>query len=140
MDDIRNDAKQIMRASNIRITAVRLLIWKTLNSEFSGVFSLADLEDKLPTVDKSTLFRTLSLFSGKQLLDNIDDGTGSQKYCVKKPYDRLQNRRHIHFNCLKCHKTVCLVDIELPEVKLPKGYAAEDIEYVVKGICPNCSR
>ena len=140
MKDINSNIESLLKKSGIRITAVRLLIWKTIHKEFSGVFSLADLEEKLPTVDKSTLFRTLNIFSAKALLDNIDDGTGSQKYCICNVTDRSQNRRHIHFNCKVCHKTECLTDIVLPEVVLPEGYIVEDTEYVVKGICCKCAR
>lgn len=130
--------EKTLHDAGIRVTAVRLLIWRTIHHEFSGIFNLADLEEKLPTVDKSTLFRTLTLFQEKHLLDNIDDGSGSQKYCICDFDDQNKNRRHVHFSCRVCHKTVCLTNISLPEVSLPPGFIAEDTEYVVKGVCQNC--
>jgi Fur family ferric uptake transcriptional regulator len=132
--------EQILRGAGVRLTAVRLLVWRTIRKEFEGVFNLADLEAKLPTVDKSTLFRTLGLLSEKHLLDTIDDGTGSQKYCLGNADDPLSEVRHIHFSCRVCHRTVCLTNIMLPEVTLPEGFTVEDVEYVVKGICPDCAR
>ena len=131
--------EQILQEAGIRVTAVRLLIWRTIHREFSGIFNLADLEDKLPTVDKSTLFRTLNLLSECRLLDTIDDGSGSQKYCNRDLHAPQSRIKHVHFNCRICHQTVCLTDVSLPEVTLPEGYTVEDTEYVVKGVCPKCA-
>ena len=131
--------EQILRDAGIRVTAVRLLVWRTIHREFSGIFNLADLEEKLPTVDKSTLFRTLNLLSESHWLDAIDDGSGSQKYCNRDLHAPQSRIKHIHFNCRICHQTVCLTDVSLPEVALPEGYSVEDTEYVVKGVCPKCA-
>ena len=131
--------EQTLREAGIRVTAVRLLVWRTIQREFSGIFNLADLEEKLPTVDKSTLFRTLNLLSENHLLDAIDDGSGSQKYCNRDLHAPQSKIKHIHFNCRICHQTVCLTDVSLPEVTLPEGYSVEDTEYVVKGVCPKCA-
>lgn len=115
------------------------MVWRTIRKECAGIFNLADLEEVLPTVDKSTLFRTLNLFSDSHLLDTIDDGTGSQKYCLRSADDPLSGVRHIHFSCRVCHKTVCLTNIPLPEVSLPDGFEVENVEYVAKGVCPKCA-
>lgn len=131
--------EQTLRGAGVRVTAVRLLVWRTIHREFSGIFNLAELEQKLPTVDKSTLFRTLGLLSENHLLDTIDDGSGSQKYCIRNPEDPKSEIKHVHFNCRICHQTVCLTEVTLPEVTLPSGYTVEDTEYVVKGVCPKCA-
>lgn len=131
--------EQTLREAGVRVTAVRLLVWRTIRKECTGIFNLADLEEVLPTVDKSTLFRTLSLFSDSHLLDTIDDGTGSQKYCLRSAEDPLSGVRHIHFSCRVCQKTVCLTNIPLPEVSLPDGFEVENVEYVAKGVCPKCA-
>ncbi|MCR4965468.1 MAG: transcriptional repressor [Bacteroidales bacterium] len=132
--------EQILRRAGIRITAVRLLILRTINREFSGTFNLADLEESLPTVDKSTLFRTLNLMTENHILDAIDDGSGSQKYCLAHFDDNQLKIKHVHFTCHICHQTFCLTDILLPEVTLPEGFQVEDAEYVAKGICPDCAK
>ena len=66
--------EQVLDNAGIRVTAVRLLIWRKVRHGFSDAFSLADLEAALPTVDRSTLFRTLTLLSEAHLLHDIDDG------------------------------------------------------------------
>ena len=116
--------EQTLEKAGIRITAVRLLIWREIRNSFQGAFSLSDIEDALPTVDKSTIFRTLLLFKESHLLHDIDDGSGSHKYCV----------------CRICHRTFCLPDVRIPQVALPAGFEPEETEYLVKGVCPSCAR
>ena len=65
----------------IKPTAIRLLILKTM-MQHKEAFSLLDLENELDTVDKSTIYRTITLFLAHHLIHGIDDGTGSLKYAV----------------------------------------------------------
>ena len=74
--------EQTLLNAGIRLTAVRLMVWQQIRHAFTDAFSLADLEAALSTVDRSTLFRTLTLFTESHLLHEIDDGSGAQKYCV----------------------------------------------------------
>ncbi|MBQ9586776.1 MAG: transcriptional repressor [Bacteroidales bacterium] len=131
--------EETLQHAGIRLTAVRLMIWKAVRQEFQGVFSLADLEESLPTVDRSTLFRTLTLLSEKHLLHNVDDGSGTQKYCVCHHDDTRHCLGHVHLTCRICHTTTCLSDVTIPQVPLPEGFVPEETEYVVKGICSRCA-
>ena len=140
MDNYQLSDEQVFEKAGIRVTAVRLLIWREIRKSFDGAFSLADLEDALPTVDKSTLFRTLTLLSEAHLLHDIDDGSGSQKFCVCHHDDTLHCTGPVHLTCRVCHKTYCLTDIRIPQVKLPTGFIPEEAEYIVKGVCPECAK
>jgi Fur family ferric uptake transcriptional regulator len=131
--------EQVLDNAGIRLTAVRLLIWRKVRHSFSDAFSLADLENALPTVDRSTLFRTLTLLTDAHLLHGIDDGSGSQKYCVCHLDDTRHCHGHVHLNCRICHRTLCLTNVRIPAVPLPAGFIMEEAEYVVKGICPQCA-
>ena len=137
--DVNFDEETLANAG-IKITAVRAMIWKQVRHHTDGVFSLADLEEAMPTVDHSTLFRTLTLFSDAHLLHNVDDGSGSQKYCVCHHDDTRHCTGHVHMTCRVCHSTVCLTDVKIPQVPLPDGFEVEETEYVIKGVCPKCRR
>ena len=56
---------------DIKPTAMRLLILRTM-MEMRRAVSMADLEEKLDTVDKSTIFRTLTLFLSHHLIHGVD--------------------------------------------------------------------
>ncbi|MBQ7279358.1 MAG: transcriptional repressor [Bacteroidales bacterium] len=125
--------------AGIRVTAIRLLVLRTIRDEVEGVFSLADLGEKLSSVDESTLFRTLTLFSERHLVHNVDDGSGVAKYCVCRCEKHDHTHGHIHLTCTRCHRTYCLTGVMIPAVALPSGFVAEEAEYVVKGCCPHCA-
>ena len=129
--------EQILENAGVRVTAVRLMTWKQVR-KFNGIFSLYDLEEALPTVTRSTLFRTLTTFSEAHLLHNVDDGSGSHKYCVCHHDDTRLCMGHVHLTCNICHQTFCLTEVTIPQVPLPEGFVMEESEYVVKGICSKC--
>lgn len=121
----------------VRPTAVRELVWKEV-SQHASTFTLNDLEQAMPTMDRSSIFRTLRLFCEHHLLHEIDDGSGYQKYCLCRCDDE-NHLNHIHFTCTNCGKTFCLEQYSIPLVQLPEGFEVADVEYVVKGLCPQCS-
>jgi len=123
----------------IKPTATRLLI---LREMFRGdeTVSLPQLERLLPTVDKSTISRTLSLFLMHRLIHVVDDGSGSLKYNVcSDDCDCSVEDEHTHFCCERCHRTFCLKNIHVPVVPLPDGFVLNSINYVIKGLCPECA-
>lgn len=130
--------EQDLAAADIRITAVRHLIWRTLREKVTDAFSLTDVQDLLYTIDRSTIFRTLTLFADHNLLHTIDDGSGMQKYCVCHCTDENHHHHHVHLTCIRCHKTWCIEDVEIPHVPVPDDFEVTEREYVVKGICKRC--
>lgn len=123
----------------IKPTASRLLILREMMRGDEAV-SLPDLERYLPTVDKSTISRTLSLFLLHRLIHAIDDGSGALKYAVcDDGCDCSVDEEHTHFYCENCHRTFCLKHIAVPVVPLPEGFSMHSINYVLKGLCPECT-
>lgn len=124
----------------IKPTAIRLLIFKAMLNHHTA-FSLTCLEEELDTIDKSTLSRTITLFHDKRLIHSIDDGSGSMKYSVCSPDCSCSIKDlHVHFNCTRCKETFCLESISIPKVQLPEGFVLENINFVLKGLCNNCSK
>lgn len=121
----------------VKPTSVRLLVWKRIRSE-SEAFSLKDVSDWLPTIDRSSIFRALRLFAEHHILHETDDGTGQMKYCLCRCQDG-HHHGHVHFTCTQCGRTYCLEDLPIPEVPLPDGFSIHEMEYVIKGVCATCS-
>ncbi|EGJ71002.1 putative transcriptional regulator [Bacteroides coprosuis DSM 18011] len=131
-----------LKERNIRPTAVRLLVLREMMSmEEHQAFSLLDLENRLDTVDKSTLYRTITHFHENLLIHSIDDGSGSIKYSVcRRGCDCSVPQSHVHFSCTECNRTFCLDNIAIPKVGLPSGFSYESANFVFKGICSDCSK
>ena len=113
---------------DIKPTAIRLLVIKEMMQAERAV-SLLDLETLLDTVDKSTISRTIALFLSHHLKYAVCDNSCN---CVVQDL-------HSHFYCEKCHRTFCLEGTHIPVIDLPKGFTLHSINYVLKGICPECS-
>lgn len=125
---------------SIKPTSIRLLIFNIM-SKFKKAFSLTDLETELETVNKSTIFRTLTLFHDNLLIHTIDDGSGAMKYSIcNETCMCTVGELHVHFNCNRCKNTFCLESIAIPPIHLPDKFLLESINFVMKGMCKECSR
>lgn len=133
------ETESILESRGVKPTPNRLLVARVLSGA-SAPLSLLDIETQLDTVDRSSVFRTLMLFVKAGLVHEIDDGTKSVKYelCTASG-DDTDNDLHVHFHCLRCHRTFCLEDVPVPEAQLPAGYVASQVNYVIKGTCPDCA-
>lgn len=131
---------ELLQEHGIKPTSNRILVVKSLAAE-EHPSSLAELEEKLLSVDKSGIFRALTLFREHHLVHTIEDGEGGIKYelCLSRNDDE-DDDMHVHFYCERCHKIYCLYDTPIPVVPLPHGFTRESANYVVKGICEECSR
>lgn len=129
----------LLAQREIQPTAIRILVLQAMMKAERSV-SLLDLENMLDTVDKSSIFRTITLFLSHHLVHSIDDGTGSFKYAVCSSSCSCDvNDLHTHFHCERCNKTFCFTNIPTPVVNLPEGFTLSSINYVLKGVCPECA-
>ncbi len=127
-----------LQQHGVRPTSTRILVWRTIE-QIDYVFALSDLENALPTIDKSTLFRTLTLLCEHSMLHQIPDGSGQHKYCVCSAHDNCHNNcNHVHLKCNVCGKTFCLKNEPIPMVNIPHGFKVEHITYIIEGVCPHC--
>lgn len=130
---------RLLKERGVAATPIRLLVYKCLK-ESPGPLSLSEMEVKLDSVDKSTISRTLATFRENHLLHSFNDGSGSMKYELCKSQDHsLEEDTHVHFRCEKCGTTKCLPEIKIPAVSLPPGYLKHDSNYIITGICGDCS-
>ena len=132
--------EQLLESKNIRVTAMRLLIYKFLAQRHIAV-TLSDIENAFEKADRTTLYRTINTFEDKGIVHQIDDGTGITKYalCEQGCNCDIKTDLHLHFHCNNCNKTICLTDHKIPQIKIPEGFIAENVNLVVKGICDACS-
>lgn len=103
--------------------------------------SHGDIEKEIDaSLDRVTVYRTLKTFLDKGLIHKVLDDEGSLKYALCNDTCTLggHHHDHIHFKCIRCGQTNCL-NIEIPTVKLPKGYNSVEINLLVQGVCDRCT-
>lgn len=137
----KDDTEHILTQHGIRPTACRIIVCRFL-ANASAPLTVSEIETALDTIDRSTITRTMAAFSEAKLLHRIDDGSGSVKYELCRDSSHQCEHEHAdlhpHFYCRVCHHTICLTDTHIPAVPLPDGCVAEDVNYVVTGVCPRC--
>lgn len=130
---------RLLQQHGIKPTSNRILVVKALAAE-EHPSSLTELEDRMVSVDKSGIFRSLVLFRDHHLVHTIEDGEGAIRYelCLSHDGDE-DDDMHVHFYCERCHKVYCLYDTPIPPVPLPRGFSRESANYMVKGVCAECN-
>ncbi|MBD5230570.1 MAG: transcriptional repressor [Muribaculaceae bacterium] len=135
-----NDVELMMDNCGLKPTSNRILVLRTLlNSPCPQ--SLGDLEKSLGTLDKSSILRVLTILLEHHLIHSLEDGRGVIKYeiCHAHHEDRDMDM-HVHFYCEQCRSVKCFEDIPVPPITLPDNYAVQSVNYMVKGICPDCAK
>jgi len=132
------ELEKILEEHGIKPTANRLLVLKAL-ADCHRPVTMAELEDQIDSIDKSGIFRTLTLFNENHLLHQIDDGCEGVRYELCHATGETDDDRHVHFHCEVCHRTFCLEEIPIPAIDLPQGFMAETANFMIKGICPECA-
>lgn len=133
------DCETLLASHHIKPTANRIVVAKTLAAA-ERPMSLSELEYKILSIDKSSVFRVLTLFREHHLVHVIEDGGDGVRYELCHSHDghAEDDDQHVHFYCERCHRTFCLHDTPIPAVALPEGYRLTGINYMVKGLCPEC--
>lgn len=134
-----SEIEALMESKGVKPTACRILVMREL-AKADHPLSLADLEELLGfTVNKASIFRALELFAKQDLAHEIEDGSRSLKYelCGGGDSHSVLDE-HPHFFCEKCKRTFCFEDSRIPSIEMPDGFSPRSINYMVKGICPDC--
>ena len=136
MDELK--CTELLDQHHIKPTANRILVVKSL-AVANRPMSLSELENKILTIDKSGIFRALTLFKEHHLVHVIEDGGDGVRYelCMSRHIDE-DDDMHVHFYCEQCHETFCMEGIAIPHVDLPAGYRMHTANFVIKGKCPAC--
>lgn len=129
-----------LESKGIRPTANRILVMKTLMGE-QNPQSLCNLERKMVSMDKSSIFRTLTLFLEHDVVHAFEDGRGVLCYELCEEKGACDHHDgHIHFYCESCQRSFCMEDIHIPSFELPEGFYPHSISFVIKGECPDCRK
>lgn len=131
---------EILKRNMLSVTASRKKILELFLSN-AGALSHGDIEKKAgERFDRVTVYRTLQVFLEKGIIHNIPTAYNSILYALCKDDCKEGQHRdnHVHFICNDCGNTVCLENVAIPSVKLPKGFTSTQVDVVVSGICKEC--
>ena len=131
---------EILKKNQLSVTEGRKKILELfLNSP--GALAHADIEKNTDAAfDRVTVYRTLQTFVDKGIIHHIPTTDNSILYalCKDNCEEGHHHDNHVHFICENCNQTICLDEVTVPEVRLPKGFRPNHAEMVVKGLCGDC--
>jgi Fur family ferric uptake transcriptional regulator len=131
--------EEVLRAAGHRVTEQRVFILDAVcegrgHTTLGEIYARARHSD--PSLDRSTVYRTLKLFVALGLVVSADTGTGDLYYEIAKP------RPHHHLVCRQCgseqeidHDTFTGLFASLFETY---HFRAETDHIVLFGICARC--
>lgn len=132
----------LLRDSGNRLTEPRLRVWEVLNRSEAHLTVeeiVAEVHRADPTINTSSVYRTLALFADLDLVRESQLGSDEgARWELAHPDD------HFHLVCRSCgevdHHEGDLVNQIRDHLSSGHGFAAEGVDLVVTGLCENCSR
>lgn len=136
---IDSDITTLMKEHGIRPTANRIIVAKILAKECRPL-SMSELEDRIGSIDKSGIFRALTIFKENHFVHTVEDSEGVRYELCRSHDHNIDNDMHVHFHCECCGETICLEHIAIPTIQIPNGYQTQSANFIIKGICPKCQK
>lgn len=130
----------ILKKNKLSVTDGRKKILE-LFLKSDGALAHADIEKQTGELfDRVTVYRTLQTFVEKGIIHLIPTKDNAILYALCKDDCEAGHHHdnHVHFICDQCSKTICLEEVTIPSVKLPKGFEPRHAEMVVSGVCHDC--
>ncbi len=130
------DYEEIIRAAGHRVTPQRVRILDAV-CEAGGHTTLGEVYARVhPSIDRSTLYRTLKLFVDLGLVVSADTGGGEIYYEIPKP------QHHHHLVCRRCGKEQeiehTLLQPMFEQVDMAYHFHVDTDHLVLFGTCAAC--
>jgi Fur family ferric uptake transcriptional regulator len=133
-------AEQALRASGHRLTPQRVLVWDVLrragDRHLSAEEICAEAQRTVPAFNLASVYRTLALLAELGLARETRIGDGPAVWEV------AHDDEHHHLVCRVCgsitHHPDEVLDRIAGHLLEAHGFAAEELELVVTGVCADC--
>jgi len=123
----------------MRASSVDQIILETLSKEHAHMTShqvFEEIRERLPAVNKSTVYRALERLANNCKVSVSDMGTGSAVY------ELLADGVHHHLVCQKCGRVVTIGHEEVKDfftaIHLKNHFNIVTNHLILFGICENC--
>lgn len=136
---VRSDLAARLTDAEVRPTRQRLLVLETLAAEPHDTTAQelhARLRRRGERIGLATVYRTLSLLTQRQIVDELSHQAGESCYRLCSP------GHHHHLVCTSCHRVDELEDCEIDEwlasATSARGFSTTSHTLEVRGVCVDC--
>lgn len=137
---IDSQAESLIRDTGARLTRPRTRVLAHLLAQRQAL-THHEIRDGLDgdALDTVTLYRVLEWLAEHGLVHRIAGADQVWRFHAGAADKAGHGHRHAHFHCTRCETVTCFTDIALPQqIDLPPGYVGEEIDFLIKGVCPLC--
>ncbi len=137
---LANRVAELLRRNHLSVTESRKKIL-LLFLQHKDALTHGDIEKKAgEKFDRVTIYRTLQIFMEKGIIHAIPTADNAVRYALCKDCTEGHHHdEHVHFVCSNCNTTICLDNVVSPQIELPKGYKADNVQVVINGRCERCT-
>lgn len=132
-----DQAHELIRSTGARVTRQRVVVLEFLLHQSASLTHqeiLTHLADE--ALDPVTLYRVLEWLTEHELVHRVAGAGQVWRFSAGGGHHAHE---HAHFQCNKCDVVTCVTDVALPQqMRLPPGFQAQEVDLLIKGICPNC--
>lgn len=131
-------AESLIRNTHARVTKTRVKVLDFLLAQKQSLthHEIQQALSKDSDIDSVTLYRVLEWLTDNELVHRI---AGTDQVWRFSAGGGQQSHEHAHFQCTKCETLTCFNEVKLPApVALPEGFRGEEVDYLIKGVCPLC--
>ena len=135
------DIPTLLRNHGFRATALRHELLQVLQAS-DRALTHAELVERLAhDVDRVTVFRALNAFEEAGLVHRVLDNSGVGRFasCAGDCSAGHHKDAHAHFHCSNCGSVFCLPTVELPKVRVPRGFKLQGAQLELEGTCKACA-
>ena len=135
---VSDQAETLIRATGARVTRPRVTVLEFLLGQEKSLTHHeihAQLSDA--ALDPVTLYRVLEWLTDNELVHRIAGADTVWRFSAGAGHHAHE---HAHFQCTTCEEVTCFTEVALPRnIKLPKGFQSQEIDFLIKGTCPHCA-
>ena len=89
--------------------------------------------------DRVTTYRVLERLVREGSIHKIVNTDGVLNYAACNTCKEKKHfHHHVHFSCESCNTITCLDNV-LPTYQLPSNYTVTETNFMLSGLCPQCS-
>ncbi len=113
-----------------RIKILQFILDNEHHSSVDGIYQ--KLISEIPTLSKTTVYNTLSLFVEKKIINSLSINSSEMLY-------EISQKQHAHFLCEVCNEVFDIdVNSNLFDMKEVSNHKVEKVNIHLKGICQSC--
>lgn len=132
------DVALLLKNEGLRVTKIRVELLTALNQE-GAALSQSDLQLRLASFDRTSLYRNLGLLIDHGLIHKALEENGTSFYAACSGCDAVVHRHdHVHVKCTECDRVECR-DLPVELAQRLQGLALAELNISAKGLCTFCA-